>query len=175
MAKMLQSIIIVENKKYMSAKCAAEIWKLNPSTVRDYCRNKKIPDAFKVSDRNWYIPIDSIKPLSDSEIHKLLVLTLQLKNRPSLEIDWAVLDFDTAVIIPVYTNLYKLGYIELLPKCQPAELPYKIVLTQKGLESATHFRKAHIPAFETVLSTWVPIFFQVAQFTLEIYKLTQPA
>ena len=90
------SIIELNGKQYMSAKTAAGIWNLKPSTVSDYCIKGKVCQAIKYLEARWYIPIDAVKPLSNDEIRRFLILTLQLKNNPSL--DFSLSDFFNAIL-----------------------------------------------------------------------------
>lgn len=86
------SILEIDSKKYISSRIACEVWGLSQNTVAKYCRSGRIKNCFKGAHNQWYIPIDTVRPLSDIEIHRLLFLTLQLKNDPTLEIDWYLYD-----------------------------------------------------------------------------------
>lgn len=163
----VQRLISVDGKTFMSTKAAADLWGLKPKTVADYCNSNKIINKFKVG-RNWYISINEIKPLSNAEIHKLLVLTIQLKNNPSLEIDWSTYTFDDTAIENVYKNLLALKYIMPYSIADAKRIPYEVVLTQKGLEKATQFSKKSISDFTTIVSQWLPVLINAAQLYLQI-------
>ena len=75
-----QALIEVDGNKYMSTKTAADLWSLSARTVSNYCKNNRIHRKFKNGKLGWYIHVDEIKPLSDIEIHRLLVLSIQLKT-----------------------------------------------------------------------------------------------
>lgn len=163
-----QAILNVDGKKYMSTKTAANLWGISTSTVSDYCKNDRIHHKFKNGRMGWYIYIDEIKPLSDNEIHRLLVLSIQLKNNPSLEIDWTTFDFDNSIIDVVYQNLVESGYIQPYNIDDKRRIPYEVILTQKGLEMATSFKHKAIPDYSTSVSQWLPILINAAQLILQI-------
>lgn len=163
-----QSLIEVDGNKYMSTKTAAELWDLSSRTVSDYCKNNRIHRRFKNGKLGWYIHIDEIKPLSDTEIHRLLVLSIQLKNDPSLTIDWTTFNFDDEAIDAIYQSLCLSGYIHSYSVSDKRRIPYEVILTQKGLEMATAFNKKSIPDFSTVCSQWVPILINIAQLYMQI-------
>ena len=163
-----QSLIEVEGNKYMSTKTAAELWGLSSRTVSDYCKNNRIHRRFKNGKLGWYIHIDEIKPLSDTEIHRLLVLSIQLKNDPSLTIDWTTFNFDDEAIDAIYQSLCQSGYIHSYSVSDKRRIPYEVILTQKGLEMATAFNKKSIPDFSTVCSQWLPVLINIAQLYMQI-------
>lgn len=167
-------IIVVDNQKYMSTKTAADCWGLKPKTVADYCRNNRIKNKFKNGNKGWYIRIDEIKPLSSDEIHKILVLSLQLKNNPDLEIDWSTFNFDYSAIKVVYKNLVSQGYVKDFSIEDEKMIPYKVILTQKGMECATCFRnmtKKSISDFSTTVQQWAPIVIGIAQVVCQITQM----
>ncbi|MBQ9949705.1 MAG: helix-turn-helix domain-containing protein [Clostridia bacterium] len=163
-----QSLIEVDGNKYMSTKTAAELWGLSSRTVSDYCKKNRIHRRFKNGKLGWYIHIDEIKPLSDTEIHRLLVLSIQLKNDPSLTIDWTTFNFDDEAIDAIYQSLCLSGYIHSYSVSDKRRIPYEVILTQKGLEMATAFNKKSIPDFSTVCSQWLPVLINIAQLYIRI-------
>lgn len=163
-----QALIEVDGNKYMSTKTAAELWGLSSRTVSNYCKNNRIHRRFKNGKLGWYIHIDEIKPLSDAEIHRLLVLSIQLKNNPSLTIDWTTFNFDDDAIDAIYQSLYLSGYILPYSVSDRRRIPYEVILTQKGLEMATAFNKKSIPDFSTVCSQWLPVLINAAQLYMQI-------
>lgn len=163
-----QSLIEVDGNKYVSTKTAAELWGLSSRTVADYCKNNRIHRKFKNGKLGWYIHIDEIKPLTDTEIHRLLVLSIQLKNDPSLTIDWTTFNFDDEAIDAVYQSLYQSRYIHSYSVSDKRRIPYEVILTQKGLEMATAFNKKSIPDFSTVCSQWLPVLINIAQLYMQI-------
>lgn len=168
----ISPIISIDGKKYMSVKTAADLWGLSPRTVSDYCKNDRIINKIKPGG-HWYIWIDEIKPLSIKEIRKLLVLSLQLKNRPSLEIDWSTFSFDYSAIEIIYRNLADQGYIEEFYIKDKKRIPYEVVLTQKGFNIVTTISKEkNATDFSSALQQWLPIVVDVAQL---IYKIAQMA
>lgn len=163
-----QAILEIEGKKYMSTKTAADLWGLSSRTVSNYCKRDRIRRKFKNGGMGWYIYIDEIKPLSDAEIHKLLVLSIQLKNNPSLEIDWSTFNFDNSIIDVIYQNLVASGYIQPYNISDKRRIPYEVILTQKGLETATSFKQKNIPDYSTLVSQWLPILINIAQLIFQI-------
>ncbi len=123
----MNNIIEHNGKKYMNVKSAAQLWGVSSNTVRKYCREKRIQDSFKLSERTWYISIDSIKPLSEKDVHRILVLSLQLKNNPSYEIDWDTLDFSASEVRRVYKQLYNDGYIQSITSQDDKKIPYEVI------------------------------------------------
>ena len=136
-----QAILEVDGEKYMSTKTAADLWGLSTRTVSNYCKSGRIHRKFKNGKMGWYIHIDEIKPLSDTELHRLLVLSIQLKNNPSLAIDWSTFNFDDIAIDVTYQNLVVSGFVQPYTITDKRRIPYEIILTQKGLEMATSFKK----------------------------------
>lgn len=162
-----QALIEIDGNKYMSTKTAADLWGVSSRTVSAYCKKNRIHRKFKNGNR-WYIHIDEIKPLSDVEIHRLLVLSIQLKNNPSLLIDWTTFNFDDEAIDAIYQSLCRSGYINSYSVFDKRRIPYEVILTQKGLEMATNFHKKSIPDFSTLCSQWLPILINVAQLYMQI-------
>ena len=162
-------IIIVEGKKYVSTKIIAKTWGLTRNTVSDYCKSNKIINKFKDGNR-WYIRTDEIKPLTNEEIHRLLMLTLQLKNNPSLKIDWSTFSFDDSFIEYIYQNLVEQKYIEQFTIRDKKRIPYEVILTQKGLDIAMKYRKGKTNDFSAIVSQWLPIIINVAQLCVAIAK-----
>ena len=163
-----QALIEVDGNKYMSTKTAADLWGLSPRTVSDHCKNNRIHRKFKNGKLGWYIHVDEIKPLSDIEIHRLLVLSIQLKNDPSLTIDWSTFNFDDKAIDVIYQSLYLSGYIHAYSVSNKRRIPYEVILTQKGLEMATAFIKKSIPDFSTACAQWLPMLINAAQLYMQI-------
>lgn len=165
------AILEINNEKYMSTKTAANFWGLSSRTVANYCNSDRIHHKFKNGKLGWYIHINEIKPLSDIDIHRLLVLTIQLKNNPALPIDWSTFTFDDSAIDVVYQNLVKAGFIQPYVVTDYHRIPYEVVLTQKGLEMATAFVKKSIPDFATLCSQWLPVLINAAQLYLQIKQI----
>ena len=117
----------------MTTQEAAELWDLSQYTVSKYCKEGKIPDAVKISGK-WRIPKNSVRPVTDKDLRKILFLTLQLKNNPEYEIDYDVLGLEGTNIKKVYDYLHSLKLIEKLPEGIPVhKIPYKAVLTKRGM------------------------------------------
>lgn len=164
---MQQSVIEYNGQKYVNTKVAADIWNLKQRTVSNYCKNGKVDRAIKYKESRWFIPIDSAKPLSDEETYKMLVMTLQLKNKPSLKIDWSEISVDNSVIVSIYRYLVFRGLIEDYDISDVRRLPYEVVLTQKGMEFVTSPKKK-IEGFGTVMQNWISIIIGVAQLAVQI-------
>ncbi|MCM1530361.1 MAG: hypothetical protein NC093_10260 [Alistipes sp.] len=168
---MLKKIIERNQKKYMSVKLAAELWGVSVSTVRSYCREGRVKDCFKLNEKNWYIYIDEIKPLTNVQIHQLLVLTIQLKNDPSLTIDWSVIDIDRTAILKTYNYLKDMGYVKHIPTSEIERIPYEIILTNKGLDVATTFKREESKAYKDIVTQWVPVILQIGELLLSVKQL----
>lgn len=141
---------------------------LSSRTVSNYCKNNRIHRRFKNGKLGWYIHIDETKPLTDAEIHLLLALSIQLKNKPSLTIDWTTFNFDDDAIDAIYQSLYLLGYIHPYSVSYRRRIPYEVILTQKGLEMATAFNKKSFPDFSTVCSQWLSVLINAVQLYIQI-------
>lgn len=157
------ALLVVDGNSYMSTKAAAQLWNLQTKTVSNYCKDGKIKHCFKNGRLGWYIRTDEIKPLSQEDIRRILVLTLQLKNNPAYEIDWTLLDCDRSVLESTYNHLQAQGYICDFSVDDEKRLPYEVVLTQKGMELVTTFKKTKIASFPEALVQWMPIMINVAQ------------
>lgn len=162
-------IIEVAGKKYICTKLVAETWGIGQGTVANYCRTGRIKDCWKDSRKRWFIPVDTIKPLSDTEVQHLLFLVLQLKNDPTLEIDWSMFTFDTTIVDLIYSNLVYEGYLKPFHIQEKERIPYEVVLTQKGLEAALP-RKQSKPnvSFSNAIEHWGPIVIGIAQLVVQI-------
>lgn len=64
---------------YLSVRQMAEKWKLSERSVRNYCKNKRIPGAFLVG-KTWSIPEDASQPLrkkSEKSVTRTLLMVLK--------------------------------------------------------------------------------------------------
>lgn len=165
------SIIELNGKKYMNTQTAADAWSLKTSTVAKYCKDGKICNATKYLETRWYIPIDAVKPLSNDEVRRFLILTLQLKNKPSLEIDWSTFSIDEYTINAVYRYLVFQEFIENYNISDNKRIPYEIVLTQKGLELVTSNTKEEIKDFSTAMKAWLPTIIGAAQLIIQVTQM----
>ena len=166
------SLITVDGHKYMSTKSAADLWDLSPKTISDYCKDDKIRNKFKNGRFGWYIRTDEIKPLSQKDIHKLLVFTLQLKNDSTYEIDWTLFNYDESVFESIYQHLLARGYIRPFSISDKKRIPYEVVLTQKGMEIATNFKKEKISNLSVAITQWLPVVIGAAQLYFQINPIT---
>lgn len=168
----MSSFLEKDGKKYISSKEISKIWNLSQKTVAKYCRDKRIKDCIKGPHGQWYIFVETVKPLSDSEIHRLLFLTLQLKNNPSLEIDWSTFGFDLSYIGMIYSNLVGEGYLKPFECKDKTRIPYEVTLTQKGFELAipSKTQKADI-SFTSAITQWTPIVIGVAQLIVQVAQM----
>ena len=164
-----QEVIELNVKKYMSVKFAAEFWNMNPKTISKYCAQGKICEATKYRDRKWYIPVDAVKPLSNDEIRKFLILTIQLKNKPSLEIDRSKFSTEMSTIDNIYHYLVSQEFIENFKITDKKRIPYDVILTQKGLEFATSNIK--MKDYSTALKEWLPTIIGVAQLITQVSQM----
>lgn len=161
-------IITVDGKKYMSTKTAADIWRLKPRTVSDYCNSGKIINKFKNGRYGWYIDINEIRPLSVYEIRRFLILTLTLKNNPEYEIDWDSFDYDNSAIEVIYKNLVGMGYIYPFSIENKQKIPYEVNLTPQGLDLVTSYKQPKKPNYSEIVGKWLPIMISLAQLYFQI-------
>lgn len=168
----ISAIISIDGKKYMSAKAAADLWGLSPRTVSNYCKNNRIINKIKPNGY-WYIWIDEIKPLSIREVRQLLVLSLQLKNNPSFEIDWSLFNFDYSAIETIYRNLADQGYIKEFHIEDKKRIPYEVVLTSKGFNIATNMSKEKSTDFSSNLKQWLSVVLNVAGLIGQVAQMVQ--
>ena len=163
-----QALLTIDGKCYMSTKAAAGKWNLQPKTVANYCKTDKIKNKFKNGRYGWYIRIDEIKPLSQYEIRKILILTLSLKNNPTYEIDWTPFQYDDSVIEKIYDYLHVNGYIQKFLIKDKKRIPYDVVLTPKGMELVTTIQKEEKSLKSNkILMDWLPIIINIAQLYLQ--------
>jgi hypothetical protein len=134
--------IEIDGKKYMSSRRAAELWNKSQGTISKYCKLGKVPKSkcIKDSHNNWYIDINTVYPLSDDEVRKLLTLTLQLKNNPLYSFDWSTFTIDVENIRPIYEYLADMKYILRFQINDSKRLPYDIVLTERGMKLVTGWK-----------------------------------
>ena len=162
------ALLTVDGSNYMSTKTAAELWGLQRKTVSDYCKNNKIKNKFKNGRFGWYIRTDEIKPLSQEEIRKILILTLQLKNNPACEIDWSLFNCDEAVLESIYQHLFLHGYVQSFSIADKRRIPSEVILTEKGMECVTTFKKEKLSDFSVAITQWLPIVISVAQLYCQV-------
>jgi hypothetical protein len=162
-------VIEIRGQRYMDTKTAASLFDVSKSTVTRYCREGRIPDAFLNEKSVWRIPINSIKPLTDTEIQRVLFLTLQLKNDPTLRIDFEALGISDEQLPHVYQYLLKTGYIRYPKKdILPLRLPYEVILTQKGFDllKVNHVEKQS--NIGEIIKDWAPIVISVAEAAIKM-------
>lgn len=165
------SVIELNGKRYMSVKTAADAWGLKQNTVSAYCKEGRICHAVKYLEKRWYMPIDAVKPLSNDEIRRFLILTLQLKNKPSLEIDWPTFPCEDSSVELIYRHLVFRNMIENFDIEDKKRIPYEVVLTQKGLETATSGNKEKIADFGTAMKEWLPTIVGAAQLIVQVTQM----
>lgn len=169
---MSEGIFEINGEYYMTTRVASKLWGVKPKTVGEYCKDYKVAGAFKNERKKWCIPIRSVRPLSIQEIKQLLVLSLQLKNNPALEIDWAVFPKGTIGIRETYEQLHDRGYLAAFQECDDQKIPYVVVLTQKGMEIATSYsQKDMTQSFADSLATWSKVIIDIGQLVVDIFTL----
>ena len=166
----MYSVIEINEKKYMNTKTAANLWNVRQSTVSDYCKTGKIKGAIRLDNRSWGIPIDAHKPLPDSSIKKLLLLVLQLKNNPTLDIDWTVIELQNKDIESTYKNLVALEYIKdfQVNGDEPlTRIPYNVQLTQKGIDFISNNKEKTNFDWTAFLIKTVPAILEIGSIILK--------
>lgn len=165
------SIIELNGQKYMNTKTAADAWNLRPATVAEYCKDGKIYNAKKYLESRWYIPVNAVKPLSNEEIRRFLILTLQLKNKPSLKIDWSTFPSDYSSVELIYRYLVFRNMIENFDIQDKKHIPYEVVLTPKGMEIATSGHREKPTDYGTALKEWLPTIINAAQLIIQVTQM----
>ena len=169
---MSEGIFEINGEYYMITRVASKLWGVKPKTVGEYCKDCKVVGAFKNERKKWRIPIRSVRPLSIQEIKQLLVLSLQLKNNPALEIDWAVFPKGTTGIREAYEQLHDRGYLAAFQERDDRRIPYVVVLTPKGMEIATSYSQKQIKqSFADSLATWSKVIIEIGQLLAAILAL----
>lgn len=128
----------------IDTKIAAERWNVKPGTVAKYCKDGLIPGALKVNN-TWKIPSDSIKPLSQDDVAKILRLVNTLKHYRDIEVDNDAAGLADKNVLRIFRYLVDIGMIQSFDAEIPTEsLPYKLYLTQRGLELITQSAKKKV-------------------------------
>lgn len=126
-------MVEINGQRYMDTKEASSIWHIPARRIAEGC--PEIPGTIKLKSK-WYIPVTARKPLQSEERKQLLLLTLQLKNDSTQKLDYSLLPFDIANIRFIYEDLVYGKYIQPFQIDNSAEIPYKVILTEKGLKTA---------------------------------------
>ncbi len=141
----------------MDSRAAARLWGISPRTVARYCREQRVPGAFKDSGGRWCIPVDAIRPLTDSTLRDILILTLHLQANPDYSIDYRKLGIKPRELPQAYWHLVQLGHIrEFDNNLPPEKLPYRVKLTNKGIECATQGQGKEKADPAELLRKWGP-------------------
>ena len=112
-------------KGYMTIKQAAELWHVEPRTIRRYCKtyHKQI-GAYK--NKQWYIPNGAFPPYKIDDFRSFIRAYLRYRDNPSsnFPMDRDKEDFELRCLI-------ELGYVELR---KPADKPSidNIFITDEG-------------------------------------------
>lgn len=92
-----------------------------------------IPNC-KKNGREQDIPDDSIKPLTEKDIRRLLLISVRVQNDENLECDWSTFDFKPEDIRKVYESLVYRKYIRYIKNTPTERIPYELKFTQKGMD-----------------------------------------
>jgi hypothetical protein len=123
----------IDKKHYGETSEFAKLWGVSPKTVAKYCNDKKIDGAKKIKGK-WCIPLNTTKPISESEIRRILILTLKLKNNPTVKIDFTKFEIKQKDIVNVYKHLEKLNYILTVENIPTKRLPFDVTISEKGFD-----------------------------------------
>ena len=127
--------INVDGKEYVKASAMADRWDCKPRTITEWCQRGKIPGAFKVGNRLWYLPEDSIRPLTDTMIRNMLLLVLKLKNDLSYVINYEELGVEPKEVERIYHYLMELKYVaRITDDTEDFKIAKCIVVTDKGMQ-----------------------------------------
>lgn len=164
--------IEVDGRRYMSSKRAEELWRKRQATISKCCKDGRIPPSrcFKDDHNNWYIDTNTIYPLAEDEIRKILTLTLQLKNNPQYTFDWTTFTIGAENIRPVYDYLLDMSYIFPYQIEDSNRLPYDIVLSEKGMNLVMSYGRRNKSDLCLINSTaqWLSVVLQVGQIVLQV-------
>jgi len=127
----------------MTTKEMAKKWGVNEHTVANYCKKDYIPNA-KKENGSWNIPENSIKPLSIADIRRLLLVTVKLRNNPSLGCDWSTFDFDKNDLRLIYESLHYRKYIGDISDIDTNRIPYEMEITEKGMELIENIKEENV-------------------------------
>ena len=116
----------------------------------------------ELDENNSY---SQIKRLSDEELKALWETYFADKTNKVIR--------DKLIVQYIYLTRYVIGRVKVnLPPSFSIEdkkrIPYDVVLTQKGMELATTFRKEKIADFTVTLTQWLPIVISAAQLYFQI-------
>jgi len=133
---MKRDIVSTNGKDYLTTKLMSQKWGIGQKEISNYCKENRIPGAFKDSRNNWLIPYNSIKPINLSFLKKMLVFSLSLKSDTANQLDENVLPLTQGQTIKeFYLYLNQLGYIADFDQETPDNrIPYIIEVTRKGFE-----------------------------------------
>ena len=121
----------------IDTKTAAERWGVKLGTVAKYCKDGLIPGAIKVNNA-WKIPSDSIKPLIQDDIVKILRLVNSLKHYPDLAVDYEASGLSDKNVLRIFQYLVAIGMMQSFDISMPVEqLPYELSLSQRGIDLIT--------------------------------------
>ena len=97
--------------------------------------------------------------MSDNSLRKLLFLVLQLKNNPQLDVDWTVIELQNKDIEATFKYLEELAYIrefQVNDGESLSRIPYKVELTQKGIDFITNNKEKSDFDWTTFLIRVIP-------------------
>ena len=127
----------IEGKRYVTTKVMAGFWDVKQGTVADYCKNGLVSGAFKDSSNRWMIPNDARKPPDKNALAQILWLGLQLKNNPAQTADFTGTGVRAENVLELFRYLERLSMVNPgFEKYDADEIPYKVSLTQKGMDFA---------------------------------------
>lgn len=77
---------------FLSATEIAELWGISARSVRDYCRQERIPGAFQMG-KTWSIPSDAKKPTrKNAKRNEASPLLSRLKSEKAADYPWTKRD-----------------------------------------------------------------------------------
>ena len=164
-----KDICYIDGIKYMSTRIAAQTWKMNIRDVQKACREGRVKDANRDSSDRYIIRADSPKPLESNQIAQLLLLTLRLKNDPSLVVDMRLLRGNN--IRPIYEYLSGIGHIQSIDSITENDrLPYDVILTDIGFNVVHQSKEARALSALDVVKT-INTAFELMNNAITLYKL----
>lgn len=121
--------------EYKSTKETAQKWGVSVKLVTKYCREEKIPRAFKdPKTRKWLIPVNAIKPLNKKEVKEAIYYLLRIQNSMRMD-EKATKDAISKIdFTGVYTYLIQYGYITFKTQSRNIDT---LLFTDKGFSVLT--------------------------------------
>lgn len=107
----------LDGKLYYPASYVAELWGYKESTIARYSNpsSGKVPGCIR-RDGVLYVPVGSIRPITEPIAQGLLWGIVGIKNDPSSFLDLTSFSIDNSQLSPVLSELSRLQYLKINDK-----------------------------------------------------------